>query len=225
MRSASRILCGKRQSEWCIGGSSRWGGCNITLVSKYLMVWNWLKCLVEWSPVFWARQRTLVFLKTRDCVAFWATPYFYSGTVCHKVGMKQGSRANFVLSSLYHKLRPQAFFLLNKLGFQLLPNATTALGRPAFWCVERLSVGPIPAADCSSFIVGSVSVMPYCSSDMLVRFTAGRIYLSWWRTWSVSSSTRGLFFEGAQCIARTQTHAASYVRCLWFESLSWVWQS
>jgi hypothetical protein len=85
-----------------------------------------------------------------------------------------------------------------------------------------LSVSPIPAADCSSFIVGSVNVMSYCSSDMLVRFTAWRIYLSWWRTWSVSRSTRGLFFEGAQCIAQTQTHPASYIRCLWFESRSWV---
>jgi hypothetical protein len=86
-------------------------------------------------------------------------------------------------------------------------------------------VGPIPAADCSSFIVGRESVMPYCSSDMLMRFTAWRIYLSWWRTWSFSSSTRGLFFEGAQCIAWTQTHPVSYVRCLWFESQSWVRQS
>jgi len=86
--------------------------------------------------------------------------------------MKQGSRANFVLSSLYHKLRPQAFFLLNKLGFQLLPNAATALGRPAFWCMERLSVGPMSAADCSSFIAGSVNVMSYSVADILVRFTA-----------------------------------------------------
>jgi len=49
--------------------------------------------------------------------------------------MKQGSRANFVLSSLYHKLRPQAF-LLNKLGYELLPIASKC-----FWKASILVCG------------------------------------------------------------------------------------
>ena len=117
-----------------------------------------------------------MFHNTRDCVAFWAIPDFYGGIVCHRFVMKRGSRAGFVLSSLWHRLRPEAFLLLNRLRFLLLPSVTNALERPAFWCVERLSGGPVPDVDCFSVIVGSVSVMPYCSSDMLVRFTAWGIY-------------------------------------------------
>jgi hypothetical protein len=85
--------------------------------------------------------------------------------------MKQGSQANFVLSILCYKLRRQASLLLNELGFVLLPYATAALGRAASWCVERLCGGSILAVDYSFIIVGNVSVMSYCSSDMLVQFT------------------------------------------------------
>jgi hypothetical protein len=56
--------------------------------------------------------------------------------------MKQGSRSNFVLSSLYHTLRPQAFFLLNKLGYQLLPNATNCFWKASILVCGESVLGP-----------------------------------------------------------------------------------